>query len=80
MTRAARGQMRLVEIACRIMQETEKAIAIADGTTEPAPGGGGRERQKWFWLPLSQIEIDRQRDGTAIVTMPEWLALERGLI
>jgi hypothetical protein len=28
------------------------------------------------WLPRSQIEING--DGT--VTMPEWLALERGLI
>lgn len=27
------------------------------------------------WLPLSQIEIDG-----STVTMPEWLALEKGLI
>ena len=63
----------LVDIAYTIMQEREKAIAVADGTTETV---NGRERLKWFWLPRSAIEINN--DGT--VTMSERLAMEKGLI
>lgn len=66
---------RLVDIACEIRSNDprKKAIAVVDGTTEEVDG---RERMKWFWLPRSEIEIND--NGT--VTMPEWLALEKGLI
>jgi len=70
-----RGNSSLVDIACQIRSNRpdKDAIAIAIGTMEEI---GGREREKWFWLPRSEIEIND--DGT--VTMPEWLALDRGLI
>lgn len=77
MTRAARGQTQLIDVACKIMQERPASIAVADGTMEMHEG---RERLKWFWLPRSQIEIDKQPDGSAIVTMPEWLTIEKGLV
>lgn len=32
------------------------------------------------WLPLSQIEVAMKEGGLAVVTLPEWLALEKGLI
>ncbi len=63
----------LVDIECTIATERDLSIAVADGTMEPYEGG---ERLKWVWLPKSQIEING--DGT--VTMPEWLAKEKGLI
>jgi len=65
----------LVDIACEIRSNNpaKKSIAIADGSTEAFEG---REREKWFWLPRSQVEINS--DGT--VTMPEWLAVEKGLV
>lgn len=63
----------LIDIACVIRAEREKSVAVADGTTETHEG---REREVWFWLPRSQIEIND--DGT--VTMPEWLARDKGLI
>lgn len=68
----------LVDITCEIMQEREKAIAVADGTMEDINYSHGLsdERLKWFWLPRSQIEING--DGT--ITMPEWLAKDKGLI
>lgn len=70
----------LVDISCRVA-EREKSIAITDGTIERVEAdGGGKEREKWFWLPLSQIEVEEMPDGSAIVTMPEWLATEKGLI
>jgi hypothetical protein len=66
----------LIDIECEIVAEREKAIAITDGTTEQHEG---KERAKWFWLPRSQIEI-APNGKTFTVTMPEWLATEKGLI
>ena len=65
----------LVDIACEVRRDIpgHKAIAVADGSTEELRG---RTREKWFWLPRSEIEVNA--DGT--VTMPEWLAHEKGLI
>lgn len=77
MTRAAKGQTQLIDIACHVVQERDLSIAVVDGTTETV---NGRERQKWFFLPRSQIEVELQRDGTAIVTLPYWLAVEKGLV
>ncbi len=54
----------LIDIACKIKAETDKAILIDDGTKE-------------VWLPKSQIELNRE---DSIVTMPEWLAMEKELI
>jgi N-acetylglucosamine-6-phosphate deacetylase len=54
----------LIDIACEIKVETDKAILINDGTKE-------------VWLPKSQVEINREDKE---VTMPEWLAKEKELI
>ena len=59
----------LVDIACTVRCDRGKAVAVADGTEEAG-------REKWFWLPKSQVEVND--DGT--VTMPEWLAKDKGLI
>ena len=65
----------LVDIACKIMMDdpTRKAVAVSDGTTEKFEG---QERVKWYWLPRSLTQINA--DGT--VTVPEWLAIEKGLV
>lgn len=73
--------MRLIDIACEIRSDEpgKNAIAIADGTTEEmldTHTGEVRLREKWFWLPRSKTEIND--DGT--VTIPEWLAIEKGLV
>jgi hypothetical protein len=62
----------LVDIACEIVRQTDKAVGVSDGTTDMELDG----MPKLFWLPKSQIEIND--DGT--ITMPEWLAMEKGLI
>lgn len=66
----------LVDIECRVVSDDprKKAIAVVNGTDERVHGGGKQE--KWFWLPRQYVEIND--DGT--VTIPEWLALEKGLI
>ena len=66
----------IVDITCMIVSEREKAVAITDGTTEEY---NGRERQKWFWLPRSEIEIESDGDAY-IISMPDWLAMEKGLV
>lgn len=75
----------LTDIACHVRMIREKAIAVADGTSYMHDDGvhGEIEREKWFWLPLSQIEVDPSDYdvGDAVtVTLPEWLAMERGLV
>ena len=65
---------KLVDVECVVRMRREKAIAVADGTM--LDKGTRHEREKYFWLPLSQCQ--ENDDGT--VTMPEWLALEKGLI
>jgi hypothetical protein len=48
-------------------RETDKAICVSeDGTKE-------------FWLPKSQIEFEHKTDGSVDVTLPIWLAKEKGL-
>ena len=55
----------LVEIAGLVAGETEKAFRFDSGTGETV------------WLPKSLFEWD---ETEKIMTMPEWLAMEKGLI
>lgn len=60
----------LCELELQIHQTTPRAVLVSnDGDVEKA-----------VWLPLSQVEIVTKRNGIADVTVPEWLARERGLI
>lgn len=57
----------LIDIACKVMVETPKAWRLDCGDKEPV------------WIPKSQAELYEDTAG-AIVTMPHWLAKEKGLI
>lgn len=60
----------LVDIDVEVTVRTAKAILVHTGNKEEA-----------VWLPLSQIEIAPSGfGGIETVTLPEWLALEKGLI
>jgi hypothetical protein len=61
----------LIEIDVEVVHRTEKAVLVHTGIKEQA-----------VWLPLSQIEIERNGafDGIETLTLPEPLALEKGLI
>lgn len=62
------GRSNLVDIACEVRAETASAVQIFDGT-------------KLVWLPKSQIEGSLTTTGMGYeIAMPEWLALEKGLI
>jgi hypothetical protein len=54
----------IVDVPCTIKHETDLAVLINDG-------------DKDYWLPFSQVEVDRTAN---VVSMPEWLAIEKGLI
>ena len=64
---------KLVDVECVVRVRKEKATAVADGTM--LDKGTRHEREAHFRLPLSQCQ--ENDDGT--VTMPEWLAIEKGI-
>lgn len=61
------GRQEHFEITVTLMATTESAIQVDDGTTTT-------------WLPKSQIEYEKNPDGTYTVTAPEWLLKDKGLI
>jgi hypothetical protein len=66
MSRAARA--RLTDVTGIVRHRTERAILLDHGGREPA------------WLPLAQVEVEPNPDGrTVTVTLPEWLATEKGM-
>lgn len=60
----------VIYVDVEVTARTEKAVLVHTGNKEKA-----------VWLPLSQIEIGPGVfDGIETVTLPEWLAQEKGLI
>jgi hypothetical protein len=55
----------IIDIACIIIGETEKAYRIDHGGESPC------------WVPKSQVEWD---DNDNTMAMPEWLAFDKGII
>ena len=57
-----------VEIFVEIKRRAQKAVLVSDGAVE-------------VWLPLSLIDIEPgNKYNQATITLPEWLAKEKGLI
>jgi|JI9StandDraft_1071089.scaffolds.fasta_scaffold875472_2 hypothetical protein len=68
------GNSDLLDLTMQLHAETNGAILVSDDGDKAGA----------VWLPKSQIEYEvRERgSGAALVevTMPEWLALDKGLI
>lgn len=60
----------LVDFKMRKHAETEAAVLVSDDG----------EESNAVWLPKSQIEIEKEKDGFYLVTVPEWLAVDKGLV
>lgn len=61
---------KLIDVTMIRHHMTDKAIlASDDGDSEKA-----------VWLPLSVCEVCKLKDDMVEITMPEWLAIEKGLI
>lgn len=60
----------IIDIDVQVLHETEKAVLVTDSVPENG-----------VWLPRSKIEIEPTGfGGIYTVTLPEWLALDKGLI
>jgi len=60
----------IIDIDVVVTHRTEKAVLVHTG-----------DKENSVWLPLSQIDVEYSRfGGTSNVSLPEWLALEKGLI
>lgn len=59
----------MIDMMFELRHETDLAILVSDGG-EPV------------WLPKSQVEVEpaASPSGLVSVTLPEWLAEEKGLI
>ena len=57
----------LVDVTCKLKHETKAAWLISDGDRD-------------VWLPKSQCELELGKNMVCIVTLPEWLAVEKELI
>lgn len=73
------GKM-LTDISCTVRQIRDKAIAVADGTTEEHEG---RQREVWYWWPKSVIEVDPTEyevGDDVTITVPESMATDKGML
>ena len=60
----------LVDIDVAVEHRTEKAALVHTGNKENA-----------VWVPLSQVEIEETGiGGIFTLTLPEWLAIDKGLV
>lgn len=66
----------LVDITVQMHVETEKAILVSDDG----------DKDNAVWLPKSQVEVEfhpsmkERGNGIATITLPEWLAKDKGMI
>ena len=80
------GSKTLTDVAVTVRQVREKAIAVADGTTHEHTDdrtGEITQRETWYFLPKSVIEVDPEDyavGDSVVVTVPEWLAMDKGMI
>jgi hypothetical protein len=56
-----------MKIVDEVLTETNKAVLVKIDEDE-------------LWLPKSQIELDENSNGVSVVQLPEWLAIDKGLV
>lgn len=60
----------LADLTVQLLHETDNAVLVKIGTWSEA-----------VWLPKSQVEVEATgSDGLCEITLPQWLAEERGLV
>lgn len=60
----------LHDLTMTLHRETDKAVLVSDDG----------DIRRAVWVAKSQIEIERKRGAIVVVTAPEWLATEKGLL
>jgi hypothetical protein len=68
------GASDIIDVTVWLMMDNpeKKAIAVSD----PAKKG----KPQWIWLPRSQVEYIKAEGGAILLTLPQWLAKDKGLI
>lgn len=61
---------KIIDLTMYLHHQTGTAVLVSDDG----------DVKKAVWLPLSQVEVEVIRGDIVEVTMPEWLAEEKGLI
>lgn len=63
------------DLSCRVVHCTAAAVLIEDGRTD------ANDEPIQTWLPLSQVESDDdlETDAFVILSVPEWMAIEKEL-
>lgn len=59
----------IIDVTVQLHHETDKAVLVSETG----------DKKDAVWLPKSQVEIEAE-GGAHTVTLPEWLALDKGLI
>lgn len=59
-----------IDTTVEIHAETDRAILVSEDGDEFGA----------VWLPLAEIEVSRRRGAKASISVPEWLAEDRGLV
>lgn len=59
----------LIDVSVKLHHETEKAWLVSDDG----------DKDNAVWVPKSQAEIE-PKNGVFILTLPEWLATDKGLL
>jgi hypothetical protein len=60
----------LIDLSVRVLRETAAAVHVTLDDPENA-----------VWLPKSQVELEPSATpGVETLTLPEWLAIDKGLI
>lgn len=60
----------IVDVEVSVIAETERAIKVRPNF----------RKGEAVWLPKSAVEIDRVVGGEATISLPEALAIEKGLV
>lgn len=74
------GKSDIIDVSLEPRMTKGKAQAFFQGDYEEG-NGVADNKEVWIWLPLSQIEVgEKGANGTCEVSVPEWLAKDKGLI
>lgn len=60
----------LVDVSVIVKHQTEKAILVISPFDD----------EKTIWIPKSQCELEMRDRLNGVLTLPEWLAIDKGLV
>jgi hypothetical protein len=70
----------LADIEVKMVAETPQAWLVRWGDGIQSSAFGGKAPKEQAWVPKSQCELFNQRGGVSTLTLPQWLAEEKGMV